>query len=165
VKQYRRLLPFVLVGALTLGAGLGVGLGVSEGPVTVNHTGAKTAQTLRCTTSVARGEADISCSSPSTTVSGDTFFGGEQETIWFRSTTSVSKGWAACMEAVLQSNLRRYPIDTATSASGELRRGALVKPASTAALRRYARSSQASSLEKSLNSALTSCGVAETRRG
>jgi hypothetical protein len=69
------------------------------------------------------------------------------------------------MEAVLQSNLRRYPIDTATSASGELRRGALVKRASTAALRRYARSSQASSLEKSLNSALTSCGVAETRRG
>ena len=78
MKQYRRLLPFVLVGALTLGAGLGVGLGVSEGPVTVNHTDAKTAQTLRCTTSVARGEADISCSSPSTTVSGDTFFGGEQ---------------------------------------------------------------------------------------
>jgi len=34
VRPRRRLAPFLLLGILTLGAGLGVGLGLSEGPVT-----------------------------------------------------------------------------------------------------------------------------------
>jgi hypothetical protein len=34
VRPRRRLGPFLLLGILTLGAGLGVGLGLSEGPVT-----------------------------------------------------------------------------------------------------------------------------------
>jgi hypothetical protein len=36
VRPRRRLAPFLLLGILTLGAGLGVGLGLSEGPVTYN---------------------------------------------------------------------------------------------------------------------------------
>jgi len=38
VNPRRRLAPYVLLGLLTLGAGLGVGLGLSQGPVTYTAT-------------------------------------------------------------------------------------------------------------------------------
>lgn len=105
VKGNRRLVPFLLVGALTLGAGLGVGLGIHEGPTTVNGTTTKVAQAIRCTAQVTQGKTNISCSSPSTLISAHSFGGGSKDTVWFTSSTRISKGITACVEASLRNDL------------------------------------------------------------
>ena len=110
-------MPFLLVGALTLGAGLGVGLGLWDGPVTVNGAPASAAQPIRCTTSLTQGEANISCSSPSTITSADSFAGGHQDTVWFPSSTRISKGLTACVEASLRNDLRHSAGGNGISAS------------------------------------------------
>jgi hypothetical protein len=52
VKPSRRLAPYLLLGTLTLGAGLGAGLGLSQGPMT--HDATISAVTVIVTTKAAR---------------------------------------------------------------------------------------------------------------
>ena len=52
-------MPYVLLGVLTLGSGLGAGLGLSEGPVTYDATQALTL----CIASVGQGSEQILCTS------------------------------------------------------------------------------------------------------
>jgi hypothetical protein len=67
VALSRRLTPYLLLGTLTLGAGLGAGLSLSEGPVTYDASAAAspvvTLQEGPCTISTGRGETAVSCTS------------------------------------------------------------------------------------------------------
>jgi hypothetical protein len=117
VKGNRRLVPFVLVAALTLGAWLGAGLGIAEGPTTVNGTRTKVAQPIRCTASVTQGKKNISCNSPSTFTPSHSFGGGSRDTVWFSSSTKISKGFTTCVEASLRNDLRHSVGGSGVSAS------------------------------------------------
>jgi hypothetical protein len=69
VRLSRRLIPYLLLGTLTLGAGLGAGLALAQGPVTRDPGAAAspvvTVQEGPCTVSTGRGEARVSCASSS----------------------------------------------------------------------------------------------------
>jgi hypothetical protein len=152
--------PYVLMGTLTLGAGLGVGLNLSGGRLTVNSADVSDSQSIRCTTSVThlgRIRASVSCSSSKNKVSID---GGQSVTVFFQSVTSIPKGFAACLQATLPQNEPiPFPAGSATTTLKDLKRGVLPKPPSAAALKKYAQSSQVRSQQKAFRSALIACGL------
>jgi hypothetical protein len=63
------LTPYLLLGTLTLGAGLGAGLGLSQGPITHDAGAAASAVVTitegPCTESTGRDEISVSCASSS----------------------------------------------------------------------------------------------------
>jgi hypothetical protein len=73
VHPSRRLTPYLLLGALTLGAGLGAGLGLSEGPVTHDATAptSSTVTTYRgnCAVSTGGNAVGIKCTGGSSSYS------------------------------------------------------------------------------------------------
>jgi hypothetical protein len=83
----RRLAPYLLLGLLTLGAGLGVGLGLSEGPVTYTATVSAWGP---CTTSSAQRGVNVQCSARGSTV-----------WVYFRSKADIPTGFADCMANAL----------------------------------------------------------------
>jgi hypothetical protein len=79
--------PFVLLGVLTLGTGLAVGLGLSEGRET--HTASSAPAEWTCTTSVKHRVETVNC-----------LRAGEQVSVW--SSDAVPKGTSACLTKALE---------------------------------------------------------------
>jgi hypothetical protein len=168
VKWNRRLVPYVLVGVLTLGAGLAIGLSLSEGPLTVNDAGLTVSQSIRCTASVTNHETTVSCTSHPNVVSANGHFGGTSVTLWFPRGARVPKGFTSCMQATLQpSDLTRVPDGGASSVFKNLKPGTLPSMSAfkkstrsgLAAALKYERSSQGKSQQKAFDSAVATCGV------
>jgi hypothetical protein len=160
--------PYVLVGALTLGAGLAIGLSLSEGPLTVNDSGLTASQSIRCTSSVTNHETSMSCSSRPNVVSANGYFGGTSVTVWFPRAARVPKGFTACMQATLQpGDLTRLPDGGASSVFKNLKPGTLPSMSAfkkstrsgLAAAVKYERSDEGKSQQKAFSSALATCGV------
>ena len=155
MKRNTRLVPYVLIGTLMLGAGLGVGLGLSEGPMTANYTKPTDSQLVQCVTSLIHNGASVSCSGRPSAGSTDKFAEGVTVAVWFRTVSSIPKGFAPCMEVALQS-------EPAAGVLKELRPGTQAKLLSPAALKRVYRSSQSRAPFRDFSSALKECGVSES---
>jgi hypothetical protein len=63
VAPSRRLLPYLLLAVITLGAGLGAGLGLAQGPQTCDPGHSAPTSATSCVASRRRDEAIVSCSS------------------------------------------------------------------------------------------------------
>ena len=95
----RHLMPYLLLGILTLGTGLGVGLGLSEGPLT--HTATMAPYWGPCSTSRTQSGIDVSCSAPTIEVSAHSWRKGTSLTTWFSSSVRLPNSFAACMTKTL----------------------------------------------------------------
>ena len=93
MKTGRHLVPYMLLGFLTLGAGLGVGLGLSEGTATYTPTVASSWDP--CSASSTTAGRQVSC----TLVGAKSY--SSSMTVWFEPSHSLPKGTAACLNAAL----------------------------------------------------------------
>jgi hypothetical protein len=89
----RHLVPYMLLGFLTLGTGLGVGLGLSEGTATDTPTVASSWHP--CSASPTTAGLQVSC----TLVGAKSY--SSSMTVWFEPSHSFPKGTAACLNAAL----------------------------------------------------------------
>jgi hypothetical protein len=87
VKPRRRLIPYVLLGVITLGTGLAVGLGLSEGPLTYSASPAPSHWT--CKSSENQGVRTFNCVTA-----------GERVSVWNYRVTG--KGVTACLTKSLK---------------------------------------------------------------
>jgi hypothetical protein len=64
VKLPIRLVPYLLLGTLTLGAALGAGLGLSQGPITHTGVGPNAPVVISCASSSDPKKTVVTCTSP-----------------------------------------------------------------------------------------------------
>jgi hypothetical protein len=84
-------MPQVLVGLLTLGAGLAAGLALSSGPITY-VPGSALPVVVSCVTSTSHDRSRVECASPgSSTIA----------TFWFAASAKVPNGFDRCVSKVL----------------------------------------------------------------
>lgn len=93
-------MPYVLLGILTLGTGLAVGLGLSEGPVTYNAS--VISPWAPCTTARTGTATKVTCRSVVSDVTPSSFTWGSQGFAHFyESPPKMPKGFATCMTSAL----------------------------------------------------------------
>jgi hypothetical protein len=113
----RRVVPYLLLGALTFGAGLGVGLGLSEGPVTNNATA--TSSWAPCATARTASGTTVTCGTVVSDVTPSSFTYDRQGAAHFyESPPKMPRDFATCMTSAL---IHVVPRAT-TISSGELNR-------------------------------------------
>jgi hypothetical protein len=95
MKTGRHLVPYVLLGVLTLGAGLGAGLGLSEGSTTDTATVASSS--LSCQSSPTHSGFQVSCNDAALDANGYS----SSITLWFAPHHGFSRKLAACVSAAL----------------------------------------------------------------
>ena len=88
MKLFRTLTPYLILGVLTLGVGLGAALGVAEDPVTFP---AMAAAEMTCTTTVIGDAATVQCRSANSSLTH--FF--------LLPKKNIPKGFASCMTTAL----------------------------------------------------------------
>jgi hypothetical protein len=87
VKATRYLTPYLLLGILTLGTGLAIGLGLSQGPATYNAGSVR----WTCSSSLTQGEATVSCDSAAA-----------RESAWSPDVGSLPRDITACMFGAME---------------------------------------------------------------
>jgi len=96
----RRVVPYLLLGALTFGAGLGVGLGLSEGPVTYNATA--TSSWAPCATARTASGTTVTCGSVVSDVTPSSFtYGSQGFEHFYEPPPKMPRDFATCMTSAL----------------------------------------------------------------
>ena len=111
-------MPYLLLGALTLGAGLGVGLGLSEEPDTHNSAAATSFWTPCATARTATGTT-VTCGSVVANVTSGTFtYGSQGFEHFYEPPPKMPRDFATCMTSALIHVVPR----TTTISAGKLNR-------------------------------------------
>jgi hypothetical protein len=111
----RRIAPYLLLGLLTLGAGLGVGLGLASGPVTYMASHPETSGSWSCITILSSSEeTEVDCVPRGQTAGpllahgpGSSFAslpngaGGAEVQSFFIAGKTIPKGYASCLTEAL----------------------------------------------------------------
>jgi hypothetical protein len=103
MNPHRRLIPYVLLGILTLGTGLAVGLGLSQGTVTYTATSATSATAWApCATARNGAEIKVTCGSVVSQLTASSFtYGWHGFASFFEAPWKMPNDFVSCMTAEL----------------------------------------------------------------